>query len=117
MSLILKKDLLDFRGDGRFQDTFERSITMPTYLVAFIVSDFEYVESYQYNRSEAVYARSQMIQDGRGIYPLNISIQILKAMEDYTAIDYHIDKMYQAAIPDSWFAAGAMENWGLVTYR
>lgn len=90
---------------------------MSTYLVAFIVSDFDYIESVSYNRSEAVYARTQMIQDGRAEYALNVSVEILKVLENFTGISYQIDKMYQAAIPDSWFSAGAMENWGLVTYK
>lgn len=90
---------------------------MSTYLVAFIVSDFEQIESTSDNRSEAVYARSAMIEDGRAEYALNISIEILKVLENFTGVSYPINKMYQAAIPDSWFSAGAMENWGLVTYK
>lgn len=90
---------------------------MSTYLVAFIMSDFDHIESTSNNRTEAVYARTQMIADGRAEYALNVSVEILKVLENFTDISYQIDKMHQAAIPDSWFSAGAMENWGLVTYK
>lgn len=102
-----------FRYDGRFKDSFERSIKMSTYLVAFIVSDYDSVS----RANQAVYARNEMIEDGRGDYALDIGITTLEAIEQFTNIEYKLTKMYQAAIPDSYFTFGAMENWGLVTYR
>jgi aminopeptidase N len=36
-------------------------------------------------------------------------------MEFFTNVDFMLEKLDQIAIPD--FASGAMENWGLVTYR
>lgn len=42
-------------------------------------------------------------------------INLEQAMENYTGIPYALDKLDQVAVPDFYF--GAMENWGLITYR
>lgn len=41
--------------------------------------------------------------------------KVLAQMGKYTDIPYALDKMDQVAVPD--FNFGAMENWGMVTYR
>lgn len=86
---------------------------MSTYLVAFIVSDFESIS----NNSHSVYATKQLIEEGRGAFALDMSQELLKALEDYTNVSYPLDKMYQVGLPDDWFPSGAMENWGIVTYK
>ncbi|GJQ73763.1 hypothetical protein Trydic_g18704 [Trypoxylus dichotomus] len=100
-------------GDGKYIDHFNESVIMPTYLVAFIVSEMDFTEE----GNQRVYAAPAHIADGRGEYGLTMGIEILDVMANFTNISYVLPKMYQAAIPDNWFAAGAMENWGLVTYR
>ena len=51
----------------------------------------------------------------KGKYALDIAVKTLPFYNDYFQIDYPLPKMDLIAIPD--FAFGAMENWGLVTYR
>lgn len=101
------------RDNGNVKDTFERSVKMSTYLVAFIVSDFANVSTNEH----LVFARKDLIEEGRGEYALETGINTLNYLEEYTNVSYPIDKMYQVGIPDGWFSSGAMENWGLVTYR
>lgn len=86
---------------------------MSTYLVAFIVSDFGNVT----NGTHSTYAQKQLIDEGRGDYSLEVSVEALQAIEDFTNVSYSIDKMYQVGLPDDWFPSGAMENWGIVTYK
>ncbi|XP_066591926.1 aminopeptidase N [Prorops nasuta] len=92
-------------------DNYETSVPMSTYLVAFIVSDFEMLQSEAKNFR--VWARKEAIEQSR--YCLSIGPRILSFFEDYFKIKFPLPKMDMVALPD--FAAGAMENWGLITYR
>ena len=88
---------------------------MSTYLVAFIVSDFKKSElsDSENTHKYAVWSNPDLAEDTA--FALDISAKIIDYMENYTGISFELPKMELAAIPD--FAAGAMENWGLVTYR
>ncbi|XP_057331888.1 aminopeptidase N [Microplitis mediator] len=92
-------------------DHYQRSVPMSTYLVAFLVSDFEVLKSA--DNLFGVWARREAIEQAR--YSLDIGPKILKHYEDYFQIKFPLPKMDMVALPD--FAAGAMENWGLITYR
>lgn len=97
--------------ENREIDIFETTVKMSTYLLAFIVSDYTYIEGYR----QRVYSRPEYIANGDAQFALDVGIPALEALENYTSINYTLSKMYQASIPQ--FSAGAMENWGLVTYR
>ncbi|KAJ9157741.1 Aminopeptidase [Pleurostoma richardsiae] len=93
---------------------FNTSPLMSTYLVAFIVGELNYIESTAFRVPVRVYAPpGQDIEHGR--FSLNLAARTLAFYEKVFGIDFPLPKMDQVAIPD--FAAGAMENWGLVTYR
>ena len=46
---------------------------------------------------------------------MDIAVRVIDFYEDYFGVRYPIPLSYHVALPD--FSAGAMENWGLVTYR
>ncbi|KAI1889463.1 hypothetical protein AGOR_G00163130 [Albula goreensis] len=90
---------------------------MSTYLLAFIVCDFKYITSPMGSDNVLIriWARRKAIEEGQGDYALRVTGPILKFYESYYNATYPLSKSDQIALPD--FNAGAMENWGLVTYR
>lgn len=48
-------------------------------------------------------------------YPLDTAIKCIQFYENYFGIKYALPKMHLISVPD--FAAGAMENWGAITFR
>ena len=94
----------------RFADT----PVMSTYLLAFVVGDFDYVET-ETKEGVTVRVYTPVGRREQGRFALDVAAQTLSFFDDYFGIAYPLPKMDLLAIPD--FAAGAMENWGAVTYR
>ncbi|XP_062068351.1 endoplasmic reticulum aminopeptidase 1 isoform X1 [Lepus europaeus] len=101
-------------AEGLVEDHFDVTVKMSTYLVAFIVSDFESVSKVTKSGVKvSVYAVPEKIS--QAAYALDAAVTLLEFYEDYFSIPYPLPKQDLAAIPD--FQSGAMENWGLTTYR
>ncbi|XP_008283094.1 aminopeptidase N-like [Stegastes partitus] len=98
------------------QTSFEPTEIMSTYLLAFVVSDFTYISSGPGAKVLIrIWARRKAIEEGQGDYALEKTGPILSFFENYYNSPYPLSKSDQIALPD--FSAGAMENWGLITYR
>lgn len=89
--------------------------SIQSYLIAFTISDFSHVEDESHFIRQRVFAKPQSILNGEAKLALEVSGKLLEGFEKYLGVNYSLPKMDQAAMPD--FAPGAMENWGLVTYR
>ncbi|VAI31868.1 unnamed protein product [Triticum turgidum subsp. durum] len=87
---------------------------MSTYLVAIVVGLFEYVEGMT-TKGTRVRVYTQIGKSNQGKFALDVGVKSLNLYKDYFATPYPLPKLDMVAIPD--FAAGAMENYGLVTYR
>lgn len=93
---------------------FHKSPLMSTYLLAFIVGELNYIETDKFRLPIRVYAPpNQDIEHGR--FSLELAARTLEFYEKTFDSPFPLPKMDMVAIPD--FAAGAMENWGLITYR
>ncbi|KAL3203643.1 hypothetical protein MRX96_041832 [Rhipicephalus microplus] len=97
------------RPNGLQADAFQTTVRMSTYLLAFVVSDFESRGDDKFR----VWARPNAISAVD--YSLSIGPKILEFYEKYFSEKYPLPKTDMVAVPD--FNAGAMENWGLVTFR
>ncbi|XP_031338736.1 aminopeptidase Ey-like isoform X2 [Photinus pyralis] len=95
---------------------FNSSPIMSTYLVAFAVTKYAAMTVSTNNIKHSIWSSMETIRDSQ--YALSVSPKLLKVMENFTKIPYSVSgltKLDQFSIPD--FSAGAMENWGMVTYR
>ena len=87
---------------------------MSTYLLAFVVGDLVSVEADAANGTRIGVWTTRGKENQAG-FALDTSVKLLGYFNDYFGIPYPLPKLDHIAIPD--FAAGAMENWGCITYR
>ncbi len=124
VTLIIPEDLVaisntpavseEVLGDGTKAIRFAETPLMSTYLLAFVVGEMASVEAKATDgTSIKVWATPGKVEYGQ--FAVETSARILDYMNDYFGIPYPLDKLDHIALPD--FAAGAMENWGIITYR
>jgi len=102
--------------DGWMVDHFTPTPKMSTYLLAFLVSDLDCVNSYTTkDQLVQICGRPDAIKANEADLANSVAANIQEWFEEYHDVEYPLNKTVHAAVPD--FAAGAMENWGLILYR
>ncbi|XP_044586424.1 glutamyl aminopeptidase isoform X2 [Cotesia glomerata] len=118
-SMNLESTVTDQPEPGMTTATFAKSVPMSTYLMCFIVSDFVAVtapaKKLDPSKSFPISVYTRRAQKKRAAFALDIGVQIIENYTKKFSIDFPLPKLDMAAIPD--FVSGAMENWGLITYR
>uniref|UniRef100_H0WN20 Leucyl and cystinyl aminopeptidase n=1 Tax=Otolemur garnettii TaxID=30611 RepID=H0WN20_OTOGA len=99
--------------DGLILDEFSESVKMSTYLVAFIIGEIKSLSQDVNGTLVSIYAVPEKI--GQVHHALETAVKLLEFYQNYFEIQYPLKKLDLVAIPD--FEAGAMENWGLLTFR
>nr|ADK11709.1 aminopeptidase N [Leptinotarsa decemlineata] len=102
--------------NGTKRTVFESTPPMSTYLLAILVSEFSCTEKVILaNITSAVCSRNESSE--LRSWAEEVTPKLLSFFNNYTGLNYndYLSHLYQVAIPD--FANGAMENWGLVSYR
>ena len=99
---------------GRKAVSFAETPVMSTYILAFVVGDLRSIEQHAPDGT-LMRIWSTPGKEEHGRFALDTSLRLLDYFNDYFGIPYPLEKMDHLAIPD--FAAGAMENWGAITYR
>ena len=94
--------------------TFDTTPIMSTYLLAIVIGEFDYMED---STPDGIKVRvfTPVGKKDQGQFALECAVRSLSFYNDFFGIPYPLKKYDMVAIPD--FSAGAMENWGLVTYR
>jgi aminopeptidase N/puromycin-sensitive aminopeptidase len=98
---------------GKHTLKFATTPKMSTYLVAFLVGDFQCTSG----ESDGVAIRSCSTPDKVTLTPYSVDVAkyVLHYYNTYFGIPYPLRKLDLIALPD--FEAGAMENFGAITYR
>jgi aminopeptidase N/puromycin-sensitive aminopeptidase len=105
----------DMPGPGERKHTLKFLTTprMSTYLVAFLVGDFQCTAGGQDGVAIRVCATPDKV--ALTSYGVDVAKYVLHYYNDYFGIPYPLKKLDLIALPD--FEAGAMENFGAITYR
>ncbi|OAD78274.1 hypothetical protein PHYBLDRAFT_154347 [Phycomyces blakesleeanus NRRL 1555(-)] len=112
---VVSEEVHDSKKDVVYRTT----PIMSTYLLAFVVGPFEYIEAFTSGEHNGRKIRSRVYTLPGTAYQGRHALQVCtEALEYFAKVfgePYPLPKMDMVAIPD--FDSGAMENWGLVTYR
>lgn len=94
---------------------FERSPRMSTYLLAFVTGELQKKTATTKDGVEVnVWATPVQPSDSLD-FALDIAVRSIEFYNEYFDTPYPLPKSDHVALPD--FSSGAMENWGLITYR
>lgn len=94
---------------------FQETVKMSTYLVAFAFGELQSKFAKTKSGVEIGVFSTKAHQPKELDFSLDIAKRAIEFHEDFYQTPYPLPQSYQLALPD--FSAGAMENWGLVTYR
>mmetsp|Transcript_7913 Transcript_7913/g.17501 ORF Transcript_7913/g.17501 Transcript_7913/m.17501 type:complete len:891 (+) Transcript_7913:76-2748(+) len=93
---------------------FMDSPKMSTYLLAMVVGEFDFIQA-QTEHGVLIRVYTPPGRSAAGTFALDVATKCLDLYDNFFGSPYPLPKLDMVAIPE--FAAGAMENWGLVTYR
>lgn len=85
---------------------------MSTYLVAFIISEYDYLENNDSGKIIQIHAPKNKVKDGQ--FALEVATKSLHFYSSYFKIPYPLPKIDLVSVED--FSFRAMENWGLITF-
>ncbi|KAG5680229.1 hypothetical protein PVAND_009752 [Polypedilum vanderplanki] len=115
-SVVANMNIDSQENQGGYTVTkFKPTPSIQTYLLAFLISDFDYVSATNNSRiSQKIYAKPEAIKNGEGDFAASVVGDVLARLEEVLKFNYPNDKMDHAAL--NYFNFGAMENFGLITY-
>jgi aminopeptidase N len=101
--------------DNKLVTTFETTPKMSTYLLAFVYGDLQSkTTTTKDGVISTVYSTKAHPIEALD-HALSVGKRALEFFNEYYGVPYPLPKSDHVAVPD--FAVGAMENWGLITYR
>ncbi|KAH7547130.1 hypothetical protein FEM48_Zijuj01G0276600 [Ziziphus jujuba var. spinosa] len=107
--------VINEKHDGNIKTVyFEETPIMSTYLVGIVVGRFDYIED---TAADGVKVRVHcpVGKSDKGEFALHVAVKTLDYFTKYFSMPYSLPKLDMVGVPE--FSAGAMENYGLITYR
>ena len=102
-------------NNGVLTTIFDRTPRMSSYLLAFVVGELHKKTARTNSGVEVnVWATPAQSEDTLD-FALDIATRSIDFYNEYFGVPYPLPKSDHVALPD--FSSGAMENWGLITYR
>lgn len=101
--------------DGQLITTFETTPRMSTYLLAWVCGELHRKTAVTKHGVEVNIWATPAQKPSSLDFALDIATRTIDFFDDYFDTPYPLPKSDHVALPD--FTSGAMENWGLVTYR
>ncbi len=100
--------------NSKIVTVFERTPRMSSYLLAFAFGDLAYKEA---RTKTGTAVRAYATPDKKHLldFVLKTAVRCIDFFEDYFQTPYPLAKLDVVGLPD--FSSGAMENWGLITFR
>jgi len=102
-------------SDDRLTTVFDTTPRMSTYLLAFVVGDLQRKTAHTNSGVEVNVYATVAQPSGSLDFALKSAVELIEFYDDYFGTPYPLPKSDHIALPD--FSSGAMENWGLITYR
>ena len=112
------ESIISNQPEEKFKDGvhyFKPTLRMSSYLVAFVFGDMQRKLTRTKSGVEIGVFATRAHQAKELDFALDIAKRSIEFFEDFYETPYPLEHSYQVALPD--FSAGAMENWGCVTYR
>ncbi|MFB9769959.1 M1 family metallopeptidase [Lactiplantibacillus modestisalitolerans] len=94
---------------------FDTTVRMSTYLIAFAFGELQGKQTKTKSGVTVGVYGTKAHRANELDFALDIAKRSIEFYEDFYQTPYPLPHSWQLALPD--FSAGAMENWGLVTYR
>lgn len=104
-----------YKDRNKIITVFEQTPKMSTYLLAFVVGDLQSISAKTKNGTQINVWSSKDHSKKDLEFALDVAVRTTEFFNDYFQTPYPLKKCDHVALPD--FNNGAMENWGLITYR
>ena len=95
--------------------TFEKTPRMSSYLLAFVIGELHKKSALTKSGVEVNVWATPAQNENTLDFALDIATRSIDFYDEYFGVKYPLPKSDHVALPD--FSSGAMENWGLITYR